>query len=86
VRVRTTIDLDSQTGEVLLTALKLTQEKQAVVLRQAVRLGLPLVINRLQAPLPEGALADCYPQAPERRRLKQAMAQVKTSPRRESAP
>jgi hypothetical protein len=60
----------------------LTREKQAVVLRQAIRLGLPLLANRMQSPRPEGYFADAYKHNPERQRLEQAMLSVQQRPER----
>ena len=74
--MRTTIDLDEETGSELTHVISVTREKQAVVLRQAIRLGLPLVANRLQAPRPEGYFADAYRPNRKRQRLERAMLTV----------
>jgi hypothetical protein len=74
--VRTTVDLDEETGSELTHVISVTREKQAVVLRQAIRLGIPLVANRLQAPRPEGYFADAYRPNRERQRLERAMLTV----------
>jgi hypothetical protein len=74
--MRTTVDLDEETGSELTHVISVTREKQAVVLRQAIRLGLPLVANRLQAPRPEGYFADAYRPNRERQRLERAMLAV----------
>jgi hypothetical protein len=80
--MQTTMDLDSETERELKQTVSLTREKQAVVLRLAVRAGLPVVASRFQAPRPEGHFADCYPEADERRSLKRAMAGVPQQRRR----
>jgi hypothetical protein len=60
----------------------LAREKQAVVLRQAIRLGLPILANRMQAPRPEGYFAGAYKPKPERQRLEKAMMKVQQRPER----
>ena len=80
--MRTTVDLDKETGNELTRVVSLAREKQAVVLRQAIRLGLPLLANRMQAPRPEGYFADAYKHSPERQRLEMAMLNVQQKPER----
>lgn len=80
--MRTTVDLDKETGSELTRVVSLAREKQAVVLRQAIRLGLPLLANRMQAPRPEGYFADAYKHRPERQRLEKAMLNVQQKPER----
>jgi hypothetical protein len=80
--VRTTIDLDPETERELAQTVSLTRERQAVVLRQAIRAGLPLVQSRWQAPRPEGYFTDDYPLPPDRLELEAAMARVKQRPER----
>lgn len=80
--MRATVDLDKETGNQLTHVVGLTREKQAVVLRQAIRLGLPLLANRMQAPRPEGYFADAYKNNPERQRLEKAMLNVQQRPER----
>jgi hypothetical protein len=80
--MRTTVDLDEETGSELTHVISVTREKQAVVLRQAIRLGLPLVANRLQTPRPEGFFKDAYRPNRERQRLERAMLIVPQKPER----
>ena len=81
--MRTTVDLDKENGTELTHVAGLTRKKQAVVLRQAIRLGLPLLANRMQAPRPEGYFADAYKHnSPERQRLEKAMLKVPQAPER----
>ena len=80
--MRTTVDLDKETGSELMRVVSLAREKQAVILRQAIRLGLPLLANRMQAPRPEGYFADAYKHNPERQRLEKAMLKVQQKPER----
>ena len=82
VSVRTTIDLDPDTERELAQTVSLTRERQAVVLRQAIRAGLPLVQSRWQAPRPEGYFTDDYPLPPDRLELEAAMGRVKQRPER----
>jgi hypothetical protein len=80
--MRTTVELDDETGSELTHVISVTREKQAVVLRQAIRLGLPLVANRLQSPRPEGFFADAYRPNRDRQRLEKAMLAVPQAPER----
>ena len=58
-------------------------DKQATLIRAALRAGLPIVINRYQAPRPEGYFASDYKKPDkERLRLEAAMAKVKQRPER----
>ena len=81
--MRATVELDQETGDELTQVVGLTREKPGVVLRQAIRLGLPLVASRMQAPRPEGYFAGAYKQRhPERERLEKAMLNVQQKPER----
>jgi hypothetical protein len=82
VIMRTTIDLFEEDEKELLRTLELVREKQATVLRMAIRAGLPLVAARFQAARPEGYFADAYKSNPERERLESATAKVKQQPER----
>jgi hypothetical protein len=77
VIMRTTIDLFEEDEKELVRTVELVREKQATVLRLAVRAGLPLVAARFQAPRPNGYFADAYKPNPERERLERAAARVK---------
>ena len=77
VNMRTTIDLFEEDEKELAHTVELVREKQATVLRLAVRAGLPLVAARFQAPRPEGYFADAYKPNPARERLEKAAAKVK---------
>jgi hypothetical protein len=56
--MRATVDLDQETeietGIELTHVAGLTREKPAIVLRQAIRLGLPILANRTQVPQSAG--------------------------------
>lgn len=78
--MRTTIDLDKELASEL--DVSLTKEKPAVVIRQAIRAGLPVVANRFAAPRPEGYFTSDYPLPQDRRELEAAMAKVKQRPDR----
>jgi hypothetical protein len=81
--VRTTVDLDPELAQELADTRRLTREKQASIIRLALRVGLPLVRNRYQAPRPEGYFASDYQRRqPERDRLEKAMLRVKHTPER----
>src|SRR5437899_10046538 len=77
VRMRTSIDIDRDLENELTHASSITREKKATVIRLALRAGLPLVINRFQAPRPEGYFTSDYPLPKDRLKLEAAMAKVK---------
>ncbi len=82
-RVKTSLVLDPTLEEQLAAAVKCVGEKDATVLRMAVRAGLPLVVSRHQAPRPEGYFASDYESPrPEQVRLEKAMGQVRQKPER----
>ena len=73
--MRASIELDPELEKELAYAQSVTREKPATVLRLAVRAGLPLVLNRFQAPRPEGYFAKAYARRPaQRARLEAAHA------------
>ena len=80
--MRTTVDLDKETGIELTHVAGLIREKPAVVLRQAIRLGLPILANRMHVPRPAGYFADAYKSTPERQRLEKAMLGIPQRPER----
>jgi hypothetical protein len=81
--MRRTIDIDKDLAEELDHVVDLTREKPAVVIRQALRAGLPVVANRMAPPRPEGYFADDYRNAPlERLRFESAMGKRKQRPER----
>jgi hypothetical protein len=82
-RVRTSIDLDPELEQELEHAASLTREKPATLIRLALRVGLPVVCDRFQAPRPAGYFSEDYRKAnPERLRLERAMAKAKQRPER----
>jgi len=82
VQMRRTVDLDAELEDSLLDVVSLTKEKPAVVIRQALRAGLPAVANRFQAPRPAGYFADDYGQDKDRLALEAAMPKVRQRPER----
>lgn len=81
--VRTSIDLDPELEHELEHAASLTREKPATLIRLAIRVGLPVVCDRFQAPRPPGYFTADYQKAdPGRLRLERAMAKVKQRPDR----
>src|SRR5208282_2035496 len=81
--MKTSIDLDDELAAEVQEAVSATREKPATVLRMAIRAGLPVVRNRLQAPRPEGYFAAAsgnYPK--ERLQLEAAIGKTKTGPDR----
>jgi hypothetical protein len=61
--MRATVDIDPQLETELSFAQELTREKQATVIRLALRVGLPLVIDRFQSPRPVGYFDSDYRRA-----------------------
>lgn len=82
VQMRRTVDLDSELETELSDVVSLTKEKPAVVIRQALRAGLPTVASRFQSPRPAGYFTDDYGADKERVALESAMARVKQKPER----
>jgi hypothetical protein len=80
--MRRSVDLDAELEAELKDVASLTREKPAVVIRQALRAGLPAVASRFQAPRPEGYFADDYGPDKERVALEAAMGRVKQRPER----
>ncbi len=82
VQMRRTVDLDNELENELSDVVSLTREKAAVVIRQALRAGLPAVANRFQAPRPIGYFADDYGADKERVALESAMGKIRQKPER----
>jgi len=80
--MRTSLDLDPETVREIRQAQSLTRETQATVIRLAIRAGLPMVLNRFQAPRPDGYFASDYPLPKDRQELEAAMANLKQRPDR----
>jgi hypothetical protein len=80
--MRTSVELDGPLEKELKRAVSATREKREVVLRLAIRAGLPLVASQFQPPRPEGYFQDCYPEADERHQLKEAMLRAPQRRRR----
>ena len=73
--VKTSVDLDRELSAEVKRTAKLIKEKPAMVLRMAIRAGLPVVANRHQAPRPEGYFAKAYASRPkEQIELEEAFA------------
>ena len=81
--MKTSIDLDDELAAEVRETVSVTREKPATVLRMAIRAGLPVVRNRLQAPRPEGYFSDAYRNYPkERLQLEAAFTKGKSGPDR----
>ena len=65
--MKTSVDLDDELAAEVERTVSLTREKAATVLRMAIRVGLPVVANRFQAPRPDGYFADAYREQPKER-------------------
>jgi hypothetical protein len=80
--MRRSLDLDAELETELSGVVSLTKEKPAVVIRQALRAGLPMVANRFQAPRPAGYFTDDYGPDKERLALESSMSKVLQKPER----
>jgi Arc/MetJ family transcription regulator len=60
--MKRSIDLDEDLAAEIEQAASLIREKSAVVMRLALRAGLPAVTSRLQSARPPGYLAQAYQQ------------------------
>ena len=76
--VKISVYLDDELAAELERLVSLTGEEPATILRMAVRAGLPIVVNRHQAPRPEGYFARTYRRWPnERLELEAAFTKLK---------
>ena len=82
MQMRRSLDLDAELETQLSDVVSLTKEKPAVVIRQALRAGLPTIANRFQSPRPAGYFADDYGPDKERVALESAMSQIRQKPER----
>ena len=82
VQMRRSVDLDDELETELSDVVSLTKEKPAVVIRQALRAGLPAVANRFQPPRPAGYFTREYGADKKRVALESAMGNVKQKPER----
>jgi hypothetical protein len=70
--MRTTIDLDTDLEKSVAKAMKVIGEKQATVLRMAIRQGLPVLLAQHQVHRPDGYFTSAYTQEDERFALEDA--------------
>ena len=77
--VKTSVDLDPKLQDEVDKTVSLVREKPAIVLRMAIRAGLPLIASRFQALRPEGYFAGDYPLPDDRLALEAAMANLPQS-------
>lgn len=80
--MRRTVDLDSELESELAVVVSLTKEKPRVVIRQALRAGLPVIAGRFRSVRPAGFFADDYGLDSERMALESSMSNVKQKPER----
>ena len=75
--IKTSVDLDEELASQVRETVSLTREKQATILRMAIRAGLTIVRNRLQGERPKDYFADTYRHWPdERLNFEAAMAKA----------
>ncbi len=80
--MRTSLDIDPELEREVNRVSQAVREKPAVVMRMALREGLPMLARRFQPTRPEGYFADDYPLPKDRLELEAAMARVKQRPDR----
>jgi hypothetical protein len=80
--MRRTVELDAELEANLAHAASLTKKDPAVVLLEAVRVGLPSLSANTSGLRPEGFFADAYDDDPERLALEAAMSNVLQRPER----
>jgi hypothetical protein len=75
--MRSSITIDRALDQDLQHAASVTREKRSTLIRLALRAGLSVVVNRFQAPRPEGYFVDDYAKADQERvRLENAHAKA----------
>jgi hypothetical protein len=67
--MRASVDIDPEIEKQLTEAQQLTGEKQATVIRLALRAGLPHLIHRFQPARPEGYFSGAYEQSEDTERI-----------------
>ena len=80
--MRRTVDLDADLEAKLAQAASVAKQDPAVVLIEALRVGLPSMSASIETPAVEGFFADAYDDDPERSALEAAMANVVQRPER----
>jgi len=82
--MKTSVDLDKDLAAEIERTVSIVGEKSAIVLRMAIRAGLPLVASSFQSPRPDGYFSDAYRKmSKERVALENSFAKsVKVSPDR----
>lgn len=79
-QVKLSVDLDEDLAAEVDRTAELVKENPATVLKLAIKAGLPSVIDRFQAPRPEGYFAKDYPLPDEVLKLEEAMAKLNIGP------
>jgi hypothetical protein len=79
--MRAMVDIDRDLEREISEAQALIKEKQATVIRLALRAGLPLLVDRFQAPRPEGYFDSDYKDS-KRCEFEKKMSRVKQRPER----
>jgi hypothetical protein len=82
LHMRRTVELDADLEAKLAQAASLAKQDPAIVLIEAVRVGLPSLSANVSAPAPEGFFADAYDDDPERLALESVMGNVLQRPER----
>ncbi len=65
--MRTTLNLDGELCQEIEQAASVTKQKKSNLMRMALRTGLGMIVNRSQAPRPEGYFTKAYSRRPAER-------------------
>ena len=82
LRMRRTVELDAELEAKLAQAASVAKKDPAIVLIEALRVGLPSVSGNTMPAAPEGFFASAYDDDPERSALEAAMGNVLQRPER----
>jgi len=80
--MKRSIDIDEDLATEIDQVASMVRETPSVVMRLAMRAGLPSVSSRFQSPRPDGYFQDDYPRPSDRLALEKAMSKVAQRPER----
>jgi hypothetical protein len=80
--MKRSIDIDEDLATEIDQVASMVREAPSVVMRLAMRAGLPSVSSRFQSPRPDGYFRDDYPRPDDRLALEKAMSKVAQRPER----
>jgi hypothetical protein len=80
--MKRSIDIDEDLATEIDQVASMVRETPSVVMRLAMRAGLPSVSSRFQSPRPDGYFRGDYPRPDDRLALEKAMSKVAQRPER----